>query len=234
MTIRFACPSCRKPLRAAASKIGQRGQCPKCYAAFEVPGVEPPAANEDDSCNGWGHNGASDPFTNVPPLTFTIEEASDPCAARGTSLLRRVVRGLDLVLDVRFKRYFTPYIVRILWAMFILGLASGFVWGCFIVPMGRGLVKEERSLMSDEAKLRMMGLNTGKPAAPERAEPQGAASKHASALAEWLRGAAFYALLSVVLLLITRVLAESVIVLFNIANDLKETKLRLAQRSEPD
>jgi hypothetical protein len=36
-----------------------------------------------------------------------------------------------------------------------------------------------------------------------------------------------------VLLLVTRVVCECIIVLFNIANDLKETKLRLVQRDEP-
>jgi hypothetical protein len=37
MIVRFACPSCNKPLRAAEAKIGSRSRCPYCRTLFQVP-----------------------------------------------------------------------------------------------------------------------------------------------------------------------------------------------------
>jgi hypothetical protein len=144
-----------------------------------------------------------------------------------------LVQAIDGITDVRFKRYLTPYIIRVLWALALIVAFGGLLFNRFALPVLYEAAKHApgQSVGPD--------WNAGKaaqnpapvwnrdravfaPAAPQPSQPNPAGV--------WLAYTALYILVTVFCLLILRVTAEFIIVVFNISNDLKEAKLRLAQR----
>ncbi len=233
--IEFQCPKCQATLKAPADKIGARSKCRRCGCPLRVPDPDAPVA-------AYAVPIISDSLApnSPPPVRATHAVVSDQendsagylpeYSPRGgisfVQVLGKVFWAIDLITDVRFKRYLTPYIVRILWVWLLFVCFSWFFLSRFAMPVVEALSKHSRDATSANDKRREIDFDNSM--FGRISEPP----KKSNPLSDWLSGTLIYVVAAIFFLMVARVWAEMLIVVFNISNDLKEAKLRFEQMAK--
>ena len=217
--IEFNCPSCNKTIKAPESKGGSQGRCPACKASIDIPdpdavavGSSPPLRFE------WLDQAPDAPYD--PAVNGHAPKEQQ--APRADEWFVKTVHFIDLIVDLRFKRYLTPYIIRIIW-----GLLLVFAIGCLFLQRIALPIIDEFSEQTAKTETRGGGFM---PQSPGAQRPDSHRQQDPNDLAKWIGKTVVYIAVTLFLLMLARVWAEMVIVIFNISNDLKETKLSLTQR----
>lgn len=209
LSVSFQCPKCKANLKAPSEKIGARSKCNRCATPVVVPdpeAVPPPVPR----------------LVEPQPMSqgIPVEPEDDGVETSSTPLMRAVMGVfwlIDLVWDIRFKRYLTPYIIQAAWILLILCCIGGFLLSRFAMPVIEAM--EERVVRSS---MRRQPPNY-EYRSYQRVEP--------NPVADWIAGTIIYIIGSVMLLMAARVAGESIMVIFNISSDLKSVKRHL--KSEP-
>jgi hypothetical protein len=200
--ILFQCPKCQANLKAPTDKVGARSKCNRCQTPVVVPDLDRRPAPPLDA--------AEEVSQGIPAEPEEIEEPARP------SPLMRALLLIDMVLDVRFKRYLTPYIIQAAWILLIVCSVAGFVLSRFAMPVIEAL---EQKAMRASKQRRFDNPNAFDQRSFESHRPT-----KLDALVDWAFGTIGYVIGSVVLLLAARVAGESLIVVFNISADLKAVR----------
>lgn len=102
---KIACPGCRAELTIDSSMVGRRVQCPSCSHQFVIPGGEKPPQIP-----------AAQPY--VPPApAFSAPTSYSNFASKRFKQSDSI---FDIILDFRFEKYVTPWIVRITWIVVLV------------------------------------------------------------------------------------------------------------------
>lgn len=103
--IRFACPGCQAEFTVGDEKAGKTGKCPKCQAAFLIPGPDPADAP--------GPPPPSPPSVRrpaPPPQPVTTSGASVELAPCPKCQTRLTVSAADLGLNVQCPNCTTTFV----------------------------------------------------------------------------------------------------------------------------
>lgn len=237
MSTGFPCPRCQHQLGYDPRLAGQRVACPVCHFAFVMPGPE--------AVGAAGHAPQASIPTAAPvappPPQESVVPGGPAAAVATTPSFRKLVSTaierrfepstswLDLLFDFQFKKYLTPLIIRVCWAIcVVLAVTCVFVSG--------GLAAYE-SMPSEGIYAWLMELQDPSPADAPRVEPGSARPPQGKFEIEFgpppadmgddLKRAAwavlkfFISLLGIVYsLMFLRVWFETLIVIFNIAESL--------------
>ncbi len=103
---KIACPGCRAELTIDASMAGRRVQCPSCSHQFVIPGGERPPQIPVS-----GPQIPSAPPFSPPPASYS---------SVASKRFKQSESIFDIILDFRFEKYVTPWIVRITWAVVLV------------------------------------------------------------------------------------------------------------------
>jgi hypothetical protein len=156
--------------------------------------------------------------------------------------LKALWRFIDRIFDFRFKRYLTPYLIRAWWAWLVFCCFAGYFIYLYVVPV-TGLivaqVNQERAarLLSGAGQQRVPLPSVGVEeeqrrfsrnahVLPDASQPKGTGA----AFGTWLLLNIGYIFSCGCFLICARILAELVMVIFNISSDLKEAKRRFEEQ----
>lgn len=104
--IRFACPGCQAEFTVGDEKAGKTGKCPKCQAAFLIPGPDPADAPGPPPASPPSVRRPAPPSVVVPPPPpATVELA--PCPNCQTRL---TVSAADIGLNVQCPNCATTFV----------------------------------------------------------------------------------------------------------------------------
>ncbi|MEI8373942.1 MAG: DUF4282 domain-containing protein [Planctomycetota bacterium] len=213
--LQFNCPSCRKAFRVEDSFAGKLAKC-SCGQQIAVPGVSVPQSSatarlpDQPPASSW----------EQPEIELPSDIKTGTSSPRSTTKLGKSPASWLAILDWRFEYYLTPWIIRILWVMFLL-LAFGML---LLNTLGLAW-----GLMPDFS-------NT--PATPHYG--RGFEEPSAPMLPIWLtaRVAKIFFFIasvvgSVIGVLVTRMVLELMIVVFRIAEDIGSLKRKYAEEDNP-
>lgn len=213
--IQFTCPSCGKIFRVDDSFANKHAKC-ACGQQISVPGMSSPPSltasrlPEQASPSPW-----EQPEFELPS---TVKSGRSSSGSTTTKLGKTPATWLA-ILDWRFEYYLTPWIIRILWVMFLL-LAFvmlllntlGLTWG--LLPD-----------FSSAPAAAHFGRGYEEPSAPM--------------LPPWLTVRVlkvfFYTVSvigSVIAVLVTRMILELMIVVFRIAEDIGTLKRKFGEEEK--
>ena len=206
--IRFECPDCNKRFRAKASMGGKEIECSSCGAMLIVPRATPEPEVEEQPKRR--------PKPKIQPETASV---IDQIKVQGKQFSNSISGNspksfADLVdiFDFRFKRYLTPYIIRLIW---ILAVA-----GCLFFVLGNTLITPFMGTETNNVRMQRSDDGIGRNAPEKNIKP----SKLAKAFIEiiaWLVSNVLVVIGALFILLVLRLIFEQIILLFNISNDLK-------------
>ncbi len=77
-TLQLNCPKCQRQVRVRATSVGKRVRCPRCEAAFKIPGQQAPPDDDDDWLN------LDDPDPQTPPKGG-VEKPPSPAGGSSSS-----------------------------------------------------------------------------------------------------------------------------------------------------
>jgi hypothetical protein len=169
--------------------------------------------------------------------------------------LRTAWRLIDRIFDFRFKRYLTPYLIRAWWAWLVFCCFAGYFIYCFAVPIAEHISKrlnEQRAVRvaSEAGQERDQEIDKhvevredGKRINVRRTAPVASRARNAqpvptnasqpdgngAAFGMWLLRSIGYVFACGCFLICARILAELIIVIFNISSDLREAKRRFEE-----
>lgn len=214
--ILFQCPKCQASLKAPPDKIGARSKCNRCATPVVVPDPDaaPPVPTLVETPQPVSRGIPAEPEEDYE------EDEEEPQQSPFLRACMGIFWVIDAVLDLRFKRYLTPYILKAAWILLIACCVGWFLLSRFAMPvieaMGERLVP---------ASLRQQVEAPPEPTFDRRSfrrsEPK------PNPVADWIAGTILYVLFSVWLLMSTRVGMELIIVIFNISTDLEAVKRHL-------
>ena len=218
--IRFECPDCNKRFRAKASMGGKEIECSSCGAMLIVPRATPEPDVEEQPKRR--------PKPKIQPETASV---IDQIKVQGKQFSNSISGNspksfADLIdiFDFRFKRYLTPYIIRLIW---ILAVA-----GCLFFVLGNTLITPFMGTETNNLRMESSDDGIGRNAPEKNVKP----SKLTEAFLEiiaWLVSNVLVVIGSVMFLLVIRVIFEQAILLFNISNDLKSMVALMEKKSDP-
>jgi hypothetical protein len=122
-------------------EAGRRARCPHCQEAFVV---EFPATNGTVDEPEIAEERFSEDELPRKKNRRRYEEPEEPSAK---AILATIGRGFLMVFDFGFKHYYTPWIIRVWWAMFLIGCVVALMWFTFAGPLDRPLPPPPSSLM---------------------------------------------------------------------------------------
>ena len=102
MPRRIPCPNCGVSLSVPEAGI-RSGTCPSCGHNVSVPGMEPPPVPDLDS--------------GLPTIEVTRKKANVRTRRRSNSSQLTLSNSVFDLLDFRFKKYLTPWIIRLTWIL---------------------------------------------------------------------------------------------------------------------
>jgi DNA-directed RNA polymerase subunit RPC12/RpoP len=210
--IEFSCPNCGTGVKAREDKIGAHSRCPRCGFRLQVP--DPVLATVPNGPLPAAPQWNGDQYPRAIPVQHQDESVyQEPTVDVGALVMAGLTKTwwlIDTIFDFRFRRYLTPYLVRGMWALLLVSCICGFFLFRFAMPLVEHYSKP-----------------TTRPAVTDRImfEPPAKVSEP-NPVGEWLGGTILYVWLCMWFLIYARILAELVIVIFNISNDLKEAKRR--------
>ncbi len=100
----FSCPHCGNVLEDDGSLVGQQVVCPHCRRQFIMPGAVAPPIGV--------------PRITPPPVSVLAARRTQQGSASDV---------LFHFFDWRFEHYLTPWIIRIMWVLFLVGAALSIV-----------------------------------------------------------------------------------------------------------
>lgn len=211
------CPNCRANLQESAELVGRQVSCPSCGITF----VMPPPMNSPDEFAG----------PSSPPGTFdTIAAAARRDFSHATRRrFKPSTSALDL-FDWKFERYVTPWVVRVTW---IAILALSTIWlllllvGLLFAMLPEGSNVATPNTGNTFQQPRMSGYEFSPPAAVDNSRQY--LLRNAVAVFGFIT--AIIGLM--IFLLWVRVVLESLIVLFNIAESLTSIDSRISKAARP-
>ena len=233
----FKCPGCAKALSIADHLGGQVRTCPNCEIKFRVPAAPHADSQADDAAthDDFAQPAAereTEPSIEEPPVGGipNFEPRHSPATTSDASVFWRKARGSNFSLalfDFKFEHYLTPWIIRFSWicvlclaAVWILFLSYRFVSSSF---SGSDPVTPTLSTSPDALNQMLEGLMS-------QQSPLGFFSSFGGRAIMTLSG--LVAILLTVLW--TRVMLETLIVIFNISNTLKSIEQKVDDQAEAD
>lgn len=179
----IACPQCGQHMTFAADLAGRRVTCAHCRRQFTMPGVGQPAAT-------------------LLPRPAGVPAAAHASRPRDPSFFETIC----WLLDLRFERYLTPWIIRISWILVLL-FATFMIASWALRTVTGGFAADSISDVSGR-----MGARPTRAPTPARPEVVTAIKLADAAMA----------IIGVPLaVLYSRVFCECLIVIFHVANSLK-------------
>jgi hypothetical protein len=202
------CPHCDKVVRVGSEMDGKKARCPGCRQRFLIRFRNDDECVHDDEPIHHHDNGKHEPIHHQPAVSPTV-------------ILLAIWRWIDFVCDFRFRRYLTPWIVRVWWAMVLLLCILSFLFQSF-----PGSVLAALSPFQDERAATTSQFQISKVAPQAEVHKPTKAEKAMGELLDWGFTTVVRLISTLIGLTCLRVLAELMIVLFNISNSLKGARFK--------
>ena len=140
----------------------------------------------------------------------------------------RVLNVINMIIDFRFQRYLTPYILRLFWLLALIGSLLGLFTSTFVTPFS-DTVEPSARVGLDSPRARPI------PATTKEVKEPSELSQAFGKIIVWFMQTGIRIVGTLMALMLFRVMAELAIVVFNISKDLKSLNAMQAvhSRSNP-